>query len=246
MKELKFNKKPGMPLYLQIYEHLLQKIEEGIWPEESMIPTEAELCKEYSVSSITVREAIKLLVKEGKLSRTAGKGTFITPQKLVHKLNRFFSFTRWANQHGLRPASRVLRVETMDCDSHIAGHLSISEKDPVIRVERLRLGDDQPLMLEVIWIPEYLCPDLHLKNLSNVPLNDILNNEYGIPLVKAIESIEPRSTDEYTSHMLGIGKDVLLLYVEHTAYTKKNKIVYFVSSTYRCDKVKFTIELTSS
>ena len=31
MKELKFQKKPGMPLYLQIYEHLLQKVEEGIW-----------------------------------------------------------------------------------------------------------------------------------------------------------------------------------------------------------------------
>ncbi len=246
MKESKFHKKTGIPLYLQIYEHLLQKIEEGIWPTEYMIPTEAELCKEYEVSSITVREAIKLLVNSGKLSRTAGKGTFVTQQQLVHKLNRFFSFTRWANQNGLKPASRILRVETMDCDKHIAGHLGISEKDPVIRIERLRLGDDEPLMLEMIWIPEQLCPKLHLKNLSNVPLNDIIYDEYGIPLIKAIESIEPRYTDEHTSRLLGIGKDVLLLYVEHTAYTKKDKIVYFVSSTYRCDRVKFTIELTSS
>ena len=112
-------KKSGVPLYLQIYEQLLQKIEDRIWPVDTMIPTEAELCKEYDVSNITVREAIRILVQDGKLSRTPGKGTFVTRQKLEQKLNRFFSFTRWARQNGLKPASRILRVETMDCDSHI-------------------------------------------------------------------------------------------------------------------------------
>ncbi|MEW5818481.1 MAG: GntR family transcriptional regulator, partial [Spirochaetota bacterium] len=246
VKGLKFQKRRGMPLYIQIQEHLLQKIEEGIWPEESMIPTEADLCREYNVSNITVREAIKLLVKDGKLSRTPGKGTFVTRHKLEQKLNRFFSFTRWALQNGLKPASRILRVETMDCDGHIARHLDISENAPVTRIERLRLGDNEPLMLEVIWIPAQLCPDLHLKDLSNIPLNDIINNEYGIPLIKAVESIEPRMPDENIAYLLGIDKNVLLLYVEHTAYTSNNKIVYFVTSAYRGDRVKFTVELTSS
>lgn len=243
---MKFQKKTGMPLYLQIKEHLLTKIDAGVWPEDSMIPTESELCEEYNVSKITVREAIKILVKDGRLSRKPGKGTFVTKQKIEQKLDRFFSFTRWAKQNGLEPASRILKVETLPCDVHIARHLNIAEGEPVTRIERLRLGNNEPLMLEVIWVPSSLCPDLHLHDLSNIPLNDILETEYGITLAKATESIEPQTADDYISKLLGIDRDVLLLHVEHTAYATSNRIVYFVASSYRGDRVKFSIELKGS
>jgi GntR family transcriptional regulator len=240
---VRFQKKTGVPLYLQIKEHLLAKIDAGTWPEEAMIPTEMELCEEYDVSKITVREAVKLLVRDGRLSRIPGKGTFITKQKIEQKLDRFFSFTRWARQNGLEPASRILKVETIPSDAHVARHLGIQERELVIRVERLRLGNNEPLMLEVIWVPSGLCPGLHIHDLANVPLNDILANEYGLALARAVESIEPQTADAYTSKLLAIERDVLLLHVEHTAYTASGAIAYFATSSYRGDRVKFSIEL---
>ena len=239
-------KKPGIPLYLQIKENLLAKIDAGLWADDSLIPTEAELCREYGVSKITVREAIKILVKDGRLSRRPGKGTFVTRPKIEQKLNRHFSFTRWAAHNGLQPASRILRVETAACDVHIAGHLGIAEGEQVTRIERLRLGNNEPLMLETIWVPHRLCPELHLQDLANVPLNDIIARQYGLPLVRAVESIEAQTADEYAARLLGIEKDVLLLHVEHTTYSRDNRIVYFVSSSYRGDRVKFSIELSGA
>ena len=243
---MKMKKKNGVPLYLQIKESLLSKIDGGTWAGESMIPTESELCKEYGVSKITVREAIKLLVMDGRLSRIPGRGTFVTRPKIEQTLNRFFSFTRWARQNGLDPASRVLRVETVPCDAHIAKHLGISVGDAVTRIERLRLGNQEPLMLEVIWTSAALCPEIHLRDLANVPLNDILANDYGIILVRARESIEPQTANAYTSRLLSIEKEVLLLHVEHTAFTTGGRIAYFVSSSYRGDRVKFSIDLEAS
>jgi GntR family transcriptional regulator len=240
---MKFHKKAGVPLYLQIKEDLLSKIDAGAWPEQSMIPTEADLCAEYGVSKITVREAVKLLVRDGRLSRIPGKGTFITRPKIEQTLNRFFSFTRWAQQNGLEPASRILRVENLATDAHIARHLDAREGDPVTRIERLRLGNAEPLMLEAIWIPASLCPDIHLRDLANVPLNDILSNDYGIPLLKAREVIEAQTADDYVSRLLSIEKEVLLLHVEHTAFTTGGRIAYFVSSSYRGDRVRFSIDL---
>jgi GntR family transcriptional regulator len=134
-------------------------------------------------------------------------------------------------------------VETVACDIHIARHLDIEEGEQVTRIERLRLGDSEPLMLETIWVPFRLCPGLHLKDLANVPLNDIIAEEYGLPLVRAIESIEAQTADEYAARLLGIEKDVLLLHVEHTTFARDNRIVYFVTSSYRGDRVKFSIEL---
>jgi GntR family transcriptional regulator len=242
---MKFEKRNGIPLYLQIKDHLLAKIEAGEWPEESLIPTESELCEQYKVSKITIREAIKLLVRDGRLSRVPGKGTFITKQKIEQKLDRFFSFTKWARQNGLDPASRILNVETLPCDAHIAKHLRIPEGEHVTRIERLRLGNSEPLMLEVIWIPYSTCPDIHLRDLANVPLNDILQTEYGIVLLKARETIEPAVADSHVSRLLAIDKEVLMLHVEHTAYTTDDKVVYFVDSSYRGDRVRFTIELAA-
>jgi GntR family transcriptional regulator len=158
-------------------------------------------------------------------------------------LDRFFSFTRWARQNGLEPASRILKVETVPSDAHIARHLGIQERELVIRIERLRLGNNEPLMLEVIWVPSGLCPGLHIHDLANVPLNDILQNEYGLALARAVESIEPQTADPHTSRLLAIEKEVLLLHVEHTAYAASGRIAYFATSSYRGDRVKFSIEL---
>jgi GntR family transcriptional regulator len=235
-----------VPLYLQIKEQLLGKIDAGTWPEHSMIPTESELCREYGVSKITVREAIRLLVVDGRLTRIAGKGTFITRQKIEQKLDRIFSFSRWARQNGLEPASRILKVEMLPSDLNIARHLEIPEGGQVTRIERLRLGSNEPFMYEVIWVPSSLCPDLHLRDLANIPLNDILQDDYGLALTRTRESIEPRVSDAYVSRILATGQQVLLLHVEHTGYTSRDQIAYFATSSYRGDRVKFTIELTAT
>ena len=135
-------------------------------------------------------------------------------------------------------------MEIVACDRHIAGHLGTAQGEQVTRIERLRLGDNEPLMLETIWVPYGLCPDLHLKDLANVPLNDVIAQDYNLALARATESIEAQTADEYAARLLGIDKDVLLLHVEHTTYARDNTIVYFVTSSYRGDRVKFSIELS--
>ena len=106
----KVSKERSTPLYLQIMEDLHEKIEEGLWHEGTMIPTEKSLCRQYGVSNITIREALKLLVKDGKLRRVPGKGTFVTKPKVEQKLDKFFSFTQWAKLNGIVPATRLIQV----------------------------------------------------------------------------------------------------------------------------------------
>jgi GntR family transcriptional regulator len=227
-------------------ERLRENIESGKWHAGSMIPTENELCREFDVSKITVREAIKILVQEGLLSRTPGKGTFVTQPKLEQKLNRFFSFTRWAQGEGLEPASRILKVETLPCDQHMATHLSMKPGEKVTKIERLRLGSGEPLMFETIWVSASLCPRLHLQDLANQPLNNIIAQKYNLPLLYATESIEAGIADEYVAGLLGISEGSPLLKVEHTAFTEQRTKVYFVTSFYRGDRVKFFVELTGA
>ena len=144
------------------------------------------LCRALKVSKITIREAMKLLVNDGKVVRIPGKGTFVSKPKLEQKLNKFFGFSKWALQNGLNPASRLRKVETLESNSHIAKHLGITAGDPVTGIERLRLGNDKPLMFEEIWISGSLCPSLHLKDIANIPLNEIITNDYEIQLLRGV------------------------------------------------------------
>jgi GntR family transcriptional regulator len=241
----KIVRRTGHPLYVQVRDYIEGKIDSSRWGPGTMIPREKDLCRELEVSRITVREAMRMLVHDGKLERVAGRGTFVSSRKLEQRLNKFFSFTKWARQNGIRAESRLLRVETVDCGGPVAARLGIAPGDKVTRIERLRLGDGEPLSLEEIWISASLCPDLHLKDLARIPLNDILAQDYGVPPVRAIETIEPKTPDRHVKKLLHMNEEELCQFVEYTAFTQDSRIVFYNTELYRGDRIKFSIELTS-
>jgi multiple sugar transport system substrate-binding protein len=66
-----------IPAYFQLKEQLREQLGAGVWQPGEKIPTEAELCELYNISRTPVRQALKELVVEGLLTRTAGRGTFV-------------------------------------------------------------------------------------------------------------------------------------------------------------------------
>ena len=74
----------GLPLYQQIHHLLRHRILTGEYPPGSKIPSENELCRELAVSRVTVREALRELVRRDMLVKVHGKGAFVadTPRRL--------------------------------------------------------------------------------------------------------------------------------------------------------------------
>lgn len=68
---------PKQPLYLQIFNRLVEQISTGVFPPGSKLPSEKELADEYGVSRITSKKAMDTLAANGYISRTPGRGTFV-------------------------------------------------------------------------------------------------------------------------------------------------------------------------
>ena len=69
----------GGPVYLykQLAAELRDQIQSGQLPSQSRIPSLVDLCDEYDMAPMTVRHAIRVLVDEGLLITSPGRGTFV-------------------------------------------------------------------------------------------------------------------------------------------------------------------------
>jgi GntR family transcriptional regulator len=74
--------KGASTLYHQLARKLRERIISGMYSPGATIPTEPQLCEEFGMSRITVRQAVSILENEGMVQRQQGRGTF------VRELNR--------------------------------------------------------------------------------------------------------------------------------------------------------------
>ena len=80
------DKESPVPMYVQIEEHLKNRIKQGEFTVGMAIPSERELTEMFDVSRMTVRQSITNLVTEGLLYREKGRGTYVARQKWNNRL----------------------------------------------------------------------------------------------------------------------------------------------------------------
>ncbi|MFQ5854143.1 MAG: 2-aminoethylphosphonate--pyruvate transaminase [Anaerolineae bacterium] len=71
-----------VPLYIQIAEGLLDRIESGELAPGDRLPSERELSEMLAVNRMTVRRALRMLEMQGLLIRRQGNGTYVAEPKI--------------------------------------------------------------------------------------------------------------------------------------------------------------------
>ena len=101
------------PLYMQLEEILRSAITDGTWQPSQLIPSENELSKEYGISRMTVRSVITNLVHEGLLYRVQGKGTFVSPTKIVTHSPAYIGVRAQLEQQGYLIDTHLVKFEVI-------------------------------------------------------------------------------------------------------------------------------------
>lgn len=236
-----------VPKYHQLKQIIREKIESGEWPPGELVPSEYELCKLYGVSRTTVRQTMACLVAEGLVVREQGKGTYVAHPKLEQGLVGFYSFTEEILKKGLRPRSEVIEVGVAPATKSVARRLLLTEGDQVVYLTRLRLANEEPIMLETSYLPHRYCPGLAEVDLNSRPLYDVLRGEYRIELTRAREGFEPALADEYEARWLCIEPAAPVLLLERLAFMAGERgedvPIEFCRSVVRGDRCRFYVDL---
>ena len=228
-------------LYLRVKDWLRAAIEKGDYRPGDRIPSEHELMKRFGVSRSTVRHAISELVLEGWLYRIQGSGTYVARPKYRQTLSRLTSFTEDMRLLGLTPRAKLLLCRVEGADEPIAAALSLTPGEEVIRIERLRFADDEPMALNTSILPRRLVPGLEEMDLEKGSLYEVLEKRYGLILSRAEQTLEPALADAYAAELLGVPVGAPLLLVEGVVYLKNGAPAEWVRILYRGDRYKFHI-----
>ena len=207
-----------------------------------MLPSERQLCTDYGVSRITVREAIGQLVAEGVLVRSQGKGTFVAHRPVRSQLH-LASFSEEMRRMGLTPSTRVLSVECTTPPEHTARALGLAPGAPAYRLHRLRLGDGVPISVDDAWYNAAYCPGLDSLDLTS-SVYDILARRYGRRIDHADQTVNAGLAGEEIGRLLQVASTSPVLFFDRVA-SSAGIAVEHTRSWYRSDRYEVEMSLDS-
>lgn len=232
-----------MPLYRRIYADLKAKIEAGHYTPGDRLPSELELTREYGVSRITSRQALDLLCSEGLLVRRQGMGSFVASPRVSQDLIRLTDFIEDMLAAGMNPTSSVLSLIKEAVPPGMGVLLGLPEDAMVTRLDRLRLADGVPVALDWTWLPPAFGKLIRGEDLATRTIYDILETEYGIPVLWGEYTIGACAAGEDQARLLEITPGDPLLAFRRTSFTTDRKPVYHQRRFYRADRVQYRLSL---
>lgn len=235
--------KEGIPRHKQITQWLRNQINEGHYKADEKLPSENELCQKFDVSRVTVRKALQTLENEGLIYRSQGLGSFVCDDRPRQSFIQLTDFEEDMRRAGLTPSSQVIQFKPVPVTDQIAKLLDIDSGSTVIQLNRLRLGDNQPIAFDITWLPMFYGQLIEGYNLQDETIYGILEKDFDIPVEKGYFRIEAENASDDIAKHLDVSSGAALLLIDRLSLTVGEKPIYYQKRYYRSDRIVY--ELTA-
>ncbi len=240
----------GVPLYYQLITILREKILSGGYQRSEQMPPEATLAREFGVSRLTVREALRKLEQEQLIRRQRGRGTFVAdelPEELPFTGDMQMDGSIEALiSMGQATSVRLLETQNATATPGEAAALGVAEASPVLRCRRLRLYEEQPYCFIVNTLPAEIGERIEASRWEEGSVLKFIEEELGIPLREARQQVRAALADPTLARWLDVRVGAPLLQVDYLIHTTGGRPVERARLYYRSDLYSFTLHLTRS
>lgn len=235
----------GQPhtLYARVKEELRAEIINGDLKPFDQLPSESALTSRFSVSRITVRQALNDLQKEGVIFKVHGKGSFVSKPKADQILTHLKGFAEAMGEAGHETYNQLLEFDEVRADPRLAARLSLPAETPVVRIERLRFLDRSPISVDISYLPVDIGQRLAKADLASRDIFLIMENDLGIALGNADLVIEASGADERLAKLLKVNRKAPLLRIERLTYDRNGRPIDFEYLFYRGDAFRYRLSV---
>lgn len=212
------------PSYMIIYKTLKNDILQKKYSIGSMLPSEAELEKMFSVSRTPVRQALKQLENDGYIYRQQGRGSFVANFKPKEKWISMSGFKRQYIYDWDKITAKTLEVSTIQSAAY-AKALNLKKETELIFLKRLRFLDQKPIFYMEHIISPIVPIEIFMEDDSFTSIQQLLSEKAHIELMIAEDTIEAVNAEAYIADYLKIPHLSAVLKGNRISYSTENKPV---------------------
>ncbi len=218
------------PLYYQLAQKLREKITAGEFKPGKAMPTEPELCKQYGVSRITIRQAVEILENAGLVERQQGRGTYVIEVGRSHfgwNIGRVEDLVFLGETTRLELTSK----RKIKANKTIASDLELAQKTSVYFIKGVRYTGDPTKALYNAYTNEAIGRQIEIKPIESQLLFLEVERIAKEPIKSAKQFIYATSANKKIAEEINVqpGSPVL---VTKRIYRNMNKIPLLVAITY--------------
>ena len=228
-----------LPLWAQLLADLRDRLDAGEFADA--FPTDLELTSSYGVSRHTAREAVRRLQAEGVVRRERGRGTFVRSPTFEQPTGAIYSLFRSIEAQGLEQRSTVLDASVVT-DAEVAEQLDLPAGAELVRLERLRSADGQPLAHDTVWLPAAIARPLLDLDLTHTALYDELQARCGVRPVAGTEWIATELPGADDRRLLGVAAKQPVFRIRRRSSTADGGALEWRETVIRGDRYTFVAQ----
>ena len=214
-------------------------------PPGTPVAPERALSQQFNVSRTTVRQALHDLAVEGRIVRQQGRGTFVAPPKVTQPMQLSSYTQRDGRPRADAPDRRSSTSRSSMPSPRSPSNSTSTAGSAVVRVERLRYADDEPMAVETVYLDHARFSDIGDELSADVSLYALLESRYGVVPAGADETIETVLAPPAAARLLGTDAATPMLLLTRSTRDASGRPVEYVRSLYRGDRFRFSTHLTA-
>jgi GntR family transcriptional regulator len=235
----------AMARYLEIAAELRAAIISGEYPIGSVLPSEGDLVARYGVARGTVRQAVAQLEQDGVVATRQGARRVVLGSAPTQSFHEMQSFSMWAVSQGHVPGARVLRCEPGKATEQEAAMLRVPPGEPLVRLERVRLLDGRPTMVERTLYAGVVAELLLAMDLTSGSITEQLTAQ-GHVYAHAEHAIDAMAAGVVDAELLGVRRGNPLLRLRRLTTSPTGVPLEWSDDRYRQDAVTITVRNSMS
>ena len=221
-----------------------KKIIDGDYEINQKLPSEKELGAEFSASKLTIKKALDILVSEGLIIKRRGAGTFVKSLS-VDEMERLIIDNQMRGTTAFNPGktvtSKVLDFSVIP--EKVSKKLNIAEKSFVYEIYRVRLVEEQPTVMEKMYMPIDLIVGLKKEDIEG-SIYEYIEEKLGLTIQSGHRTITVRKVTDFEAEELNLEQGDPVAVAEQTGYLSTGVPFEYSISVHRYDQFSVEMMLT--
>lgn len=213
--------------YNYIHQRLKNRIVDGTYQNQNLLPSENTLVKEFKCSRNTVRRAISQLTNQGYVQPIRGKGVRIIYTKnssLNFSMGGIETFEESTKRNNRQAHTKVIFFNEEKIDQSLSKKTGFNVGESIFHIQKVRFIDGIPLILDDNYFLKNIMPDL-TESIAEKSIYNYLEHKLGISIVTSKRQIAVKHATSFDKKHLNL-KDY-------------NCVAIVTSQTYNNDGIQF-------